>query len=290
MDGQTGKGEEMKPMIVLQSDFSNTWSAVSSMKAIIQTVDRELDVEDGSHEIDPFNIWMGAQELRDLVNVWPDGTVIVSVVDPGVGTERKASVAELDNGTYVVSPDNGSFSLIRERITEIRQIDETVNRSRHNEKVAVFDGRDLFSYCAAKLASGIIDFEGVGPSYPVDDIVVCPEAVYEPVIEQGHVETFVTHVLPWYGGIRAAVTNEQFVRLAGFRLNDRIHIVIRHKEQILFDEVVPFVKSFGDVKEGEPLVYEGSSLMISIDLNRGNFAKKYDIHAGMDWKITFDKK
>lgn len=280
----------MKPMIVLQSDFSNTWSAVSSMKAIIKTVDRELDVEDGSHEIDPFNIWMGAQELRDLVNVWPEGTVIVSVVDPGVGTSRKASVAELDNGTYVVSPDNGSFSLIREHISEIRQIDETINRSHHNEKVAVFDGRDLFSYCAARLASGIINFAGVGPSYSVDEIVLCPEVQYEPVIEQGHVETFVTHVLPWYGGIRAAVTNEQFVENAEFRHGDLIHIAIRHKDQILFDEVVPFVKSFGDVEEGEPLVYEGSSLMISIDLNRGNFAKKYDIHAGMDWKITLDRE
>lgn len=279
----------MKPIIVLQSDFSNTWSAVSSMKAIIKTVDRELDIEDGTHEIDPFNIWMGAQELRDLVNVWPDGTVFVSVVDPGVGTDRKASVARLDNGSYVVSPDNGSFSLIKDRITEIRQIDENVNRSRHNEKVAVFDGRDLFAYCAARLASGIIDYEGVGPAYSPEDIVMCPEAVTEPVIEKGRVKTFVTHVLPWYGGIRAAIANEQFVQEAGFRIGDRIHVVISHQEQNLFDETVPFVKSFGDVKEGMPLVYEGSSLLVSIDLNRDHFARKYGIHAGLEWKIRFEK-
>lgn len=279
----------MKPVIVLQSDFSNTWSAVSSMKAIIKTVDRQLDIEDGTHEIDPFNIWMGAQELRDLVNVWPDGTVFVSVVDPGVGTDRKASVARLDNGSYVVSPDNGSFSLIKDRIIEIRQIDEKMNRSHHNEKVAVFDGRDLFAYCAARLASGIIDYAGVGPSYDRNEIVVCQEAVTEPVIEKGNVETFVTHVLPWYGGIRAAVTNEQFVKEAGFQTGDRIHVVISHKEQVLFDETVPFVRSFGDVKEGMPLVYEGSSLLVSIDLNRDNFAEKYGIHAGLEWKIRFEK-
>lgn len=279
----------MKPIIVLQSDFSNTWSALSSMKAIIKTVDRELDIEDGTHEIDPFNIWMGTQELRDLVNVWPDGTVFVSVVDPGVGTERKASVARLDNGSYVVSPDNGSFSLIRERIVEIRQIDERVNRSRHNEKVAVFDGRDLFAYCAARLASGIIDYEGVGPLYDVNEIVMCPEALFKPVIESGHVETFVTHVLPWYGGIRADVANEQFVKEAGFQTGDRIHVTITHKEQVMFDETVPFFKSFGDVKEGMPLVYEGSSLLVSLDLNRDNFARKYGIHAGLEWKIRFVK-
>lgn len=279
----------MKPIIVLQSDFSNSWSAVSSMKGIIKTVDRELDIQDGTHEIDPFNIWMGAQELRDLVNVWPDGTVFVSVVDPGVGTDRRASAARLDTGSYVISPDNGSLSLLKDRITEIREIDETVNRSHHNENVAVFDGRDVFAYTAAKLASGLITFEQTGPQYDPSEILLCPECLAKPVIKKGYAESFITHVLPWYGGCRAAITNEQFIKDACFHIGDLIHIIITYRNKVHFEEDVLFAKSFGDVKQGEPLLYEGSSLLISIDLNRANFVETYDIHAGLEWKITFEK-
>ena len=120
----------MKPMIVMQDDFSLSWSAVASMKGVIKTIDRTIDIEDGTHEIEPFNIWMGAQELQTVESCFPHGTIFVSVVDPGVGTNRRACVALLNDGSYVVTPDNGTLTLVHATIgvKEVREIDETKNR------------------------------------------------------------------------------------------------------------------------------------------------------------------
>ncbi len=282
----------MKNLIVLQSDFSNTWSAVASMKGIIRKLDREVEIQDGTHEIEPFNIWMGAQELETLELCWPAGTIIVSVVDPGVGSSRKACVAQLDNGTYIVTPDNGSLSLLKRagRIKAVREIDSTVNRNRENEKSSVFDGRDLFAYTAAKLSSGRIDFTGVGQEYAVCDIVECDEIHHQNIILDGYCEGFISHALKWYGGLRASITNEEFVNEANFHIGDEIHLTISHGDETVYQEVVPFADNFADVEVGKPLIYQGSSLLISIDLNQGNFMTKYDIHAGVDWKVTFAKR
>ena len=94
--------------------------------------------------------------------VWPQGRSS-SVVDPGVGTNRRACVARTSNGYFIVTPDNGSLTHVKTvfGIDEVREIDETINRLRGmgTDDVSVFHGRDLFSYCAARFASGKITFE-----------------------------------------------------------------------------------------------------------------------------------
>jgi S-adenosylmethionine hydrolase len=107
---------------------------------------------------------------------WPEGTVFVSVCDPGVGTPRKASVAKTSNGYYIVTPDNGTLAPVMDScgIDEIREIDQTINRYHGNEwsdKSNIFHGRDIFAYCGARVAAGVISFEEVGKAYPVSEIV-----------------------------------------------------------------------------------------------------------------------
>ncbi|MBP0986198.1 MAG: SAM-dependent chlorinase/fluorinase, partial [Oscillospiraceae bacterium] len=114
--------------------------------------------------------------LTEVIPYWPEGTVFVSVVDPGVGTARKACVALTENGRYVVTPDNGCLEEIRNTygIAAVREIDQSVNRYKGNEwslKSDIFHGRDVFAFCGARLASGKISFPEVGPEYPVGDIV-----------------------------------------------------------------------------------------------------------------------
>lgn len=281
----------MKPIIVIQDDFSNTWSAVSSMKGIIKMLDREIDIEDGTHEIEPFNIWMAAQELQTVEMCWPKGTIFVSVVDPGVGTARRACAARLKDGNIVITPDNGTLTLVARTvgIEEIREIDPVRNRSRLHEKVAVFDGRDLFAYCAGKLAAGMISFAEIGAAYDPAAIVICPEAESEPVLRCGYAEGFITHALAAFGGIRFNITNVDFTKKAGFHLGDQIHVVITHEGKNHFDGIVPFVKSFGDVAKKEPLLYAGSSLLVSMDLNQASLMAAYDLHAGLEWKVTLER-
>lgn len=178
-----------KPTIVMQSDFGIDSGLVACMHGMCRLVDSELETHDITHLIPAFDIEAASYCLQYTVPFWPDGTVFVSVVDPGVGTSRKASVAKLKNGSYVVTPDNGTLTYLKKRIgvEAIREINEEINRYPLTKDVHTFHGRDLFAYCAARLASGVISFEEVGPAYPVEEIV-CHELKWAKISE-GLVET-----------------------------------------------------------------------------------------------------
>ena len=154
--------------LLMQTDFGGTSGA---MIGVAKIVSRDLQIFQISNVIPKFNIEKAAESLLEVIPFWPANTVFVSVVDPGVGTDRKASVALLGNGCYVVSPDNGIFDLIDQKIAvkEIREIDQSINRYKGNEwsnKSDIFHGRDIFAYCGARLASGVITYEEVGEAYP----------------------------------------------------------------------------------------------------------------------------
>jgi S-adenosylmethionine hydrolase len=159
---------------------------------------------------------------------WPTGTIFVSVVDPGVGTTRKACVARTADGYYVVSPDNGSLTHVKQwvGILEVREIDETINRlgGKNTEGVSVFHGRDLFGYCAARLASGIITYEQVGPQYPVEEIVSLP--ILEPTLADRKVKGIFEINDPNFGNLWTNIRAELFAK-AGFDYGDRLHLTIR---------------------------------------------------------------
>src|ERR1043165_3589272 len=117
-------------IVVFQSDFGLKDGAVSAMKGVAMSVSPELRLFDLTHEIPAFNIWEAAYRLEQTVIYWPAGTVFVSVVDPGVGTSRKSVVLKTNSGKFIVTPDNGTLTLISASlgIAELREIDEAVNR------------------------------------------------------------------------------------------------------------------------------------------------------------------
>src|SRR6476659_9263446 len=113
-------------MVVFQSDFGLKDGAVSAMKGVALGVSSDLKLYDLTHEIPAYNIWEAAYRLEQTVPYWPAGTVFVSVVDPGVGTNRKSVVLKTKSGHFIVTPDNGTLTLIAQSlgIEEVRQIDE----------------------------------------------------------------------------------------------------------------------------------------------------------------------
>ena len=260
------------------------------MKGVIKIVDRELEIYDLCHDIKAFDPWEASLSLNTCEPYWPKGTVIVSVVDPGVGTSRKASVALLNDGTYVVTPDNGSLTHLKYSvgIKAIREIDETRNRYEAKENVSVFHGRDLFGYCAALLASGKINFEEVGPEYPVSDVVECREYSTKPLLSNGYCEAFIMTGLKHFGGIQFNISNVEWEE-CGFVPGDMIEVVISYKEKVIFNKEVLYGKSFGDVNIGEPVLYRGSSLYLCLDLNCANFMSVYKIGTGLEYTATLKK-
>ena len=280
----------MKPILVFQTDFTYKEGAVSSMYGVVKCVDRELEIMDGTHELPQYDTWSASYRLYQSLPFWPEGTIYVSVVDPGVGTSRRACVAKTKSGHYVVSPDNGSLTHVKRfiGIEAVREIDESVNRLRGKgtEEVAIFHGRDLFGYTAARLASGIIDFEGVGPEYPVEEIVEHPIA--EPKISDGKAEGIFEIKDPNFGNAWTNIPLEDFER-AGFSYGDTLHVTICHGGEKIFEKDVLFEKTFGFVAISEPIIYNNELMKVSLAVSQGNFCEKYHVDFGPDWTVTFTK-
>src|SRR5215471_1049153 len=116
-------------ILVFQSDFGLKDGAVSAMKGVAMSVSTDLKLFDLTHEIPAYNIWEAAYRLQQTAQYWPVGTVFVSVVDPGVGSERKSVVLKTKSGYFFVTPDNGTLTLVAQSmgIDTVREIDETRN-------------------------------------------------------------------------------------------------------------------------------------------------------------------
>jgi S-adenosylmethionine hydrolase len=280
----------MKSILVFQTDFTYKEGAVCAMYGVVKSVDRQLEIIDGTHEIPQYDIWSASYRLYQSMRFWPEDTIFVSVVDPGVGTPRKASVARTADGYFVVTPDNGSLTHLKQwvGITSIREIDQAVNRLRgkNTEEVSVFHGRDLFSYCAARLASGIITFEQVGPEYPLSEIITFP--IEEPALSDGKVKGIFEIGDPNYGNLWTNIPLSMFTD-AGFRYGDMLHLIVRHQHQIVFDKMVLFHKSFGFAPKGEPIIYNNELMKVSLAVSQGNFSERYGLNYGSDWEVEFEK-
>ncbi|MBQ4253998.1 MAG: SAM-dependent chlorinase/fluorinase, partial [Erysipelotrichaceae bacterium] len=163
----------MNKLLVFQTDFGLDDGAISAMEGVAYSVDIDLNVRHLTHNIPQYNIFDASYRLYQAINYWPAGTVFVCVVDPGVGSQRKAVVARTKTDQYIVTPDNGTLTHIDRfvGITEVREIDEKRNRLKNSELSYTFHGRDVFAYTGARLASGHITFEEIGPGIPVSDII-----------------------------------------------------------------------------------------------------------------------
>lgn len=280
----------MKPILVFQTDFTYAEGAVSSMYGVVKSVDRELEIMDGTHQIPKFDTWSASYRLYQSVRFWPEGTVYVSVVDPGVGTSRRACVAKTKDGYYIVTPDNGSLTHYKKwiGIETVREIDESVNRLRGKgtDDVAIFHGRDLFGYTAARLASGIIDFEGVGPEYPVEEII--EHEILEPTVEPNKVMGIFEIEDPNFGNQWTNIPLKLFQE-AGFSYGDMVHTVIQHEGEVVFEDDVLFHQSFGMVEKGKPIIYNNELSKVAMAVSQGSLIEEYGIKFGSDWKVTFTK-
>ena len=158
--------------ILIQTDFGLDHLCASAMVGACRGVCPDLNIYEATHTIRQFDVLNASDALMYNLPFWRE-TVFVSVVDPGVGTSRRSCVAKLRDGNFIVTPDNGTLTYVKQRwgIEEVREIDENINRYRGTRDIYVFHGRDVYAYCAARLASGVISFEEVGPAYPVEEIV-----------------------------------------------------------------------------------------------------------------------
>ena len=281
----------MKPirnMLVFETDFGRKETSVSAMYGVVKSVDRNIEIIEATHELPPFDIYTASYRLWQAMEYWPAGTVFVSVVDPGVGTKRRACVALTEDGYYIVTPDNGSLTHVRRThgIAAVREIDETINRRRGSEGTAVFHGRDLFGYCAARLTSGIITFEQVGPSYSPDEIVMLDIPSFH--ADEGRAEGFIEIDDPNFGNLFTNIPIQDMLD-HGFSYGDAVHTVIKNKGSTVYEADLPLEPSFGAVSKGQPLLYNNELMKVSLSIAEGDFMHTYGVHYGKDWHISLTK-
>jgi len=279
--------------VVYQTDFGLADGAVSAMKGVARGVDPGLALEDLTHEIPPFDIWQAAYRLHQTAPYWPAGTVFVSVVDPGVGTERAAVVARDRDGRLYVTPDNGTLTLLLGdgAIDAVRVLDTSKVRRAGSEDSHTFHGRDVFSFVAAQLAAGALAFEQLGAAAPVENLVCLPVPHADVQRTGDHLRAtgFVPVLDVQYGNVW---TNLPIAKLEqnGLTIASTLRVRIQHDGKDVFSGEMPYVRTFGDVAEGKPLAYGNSLGNLAFALNLGSFAQQHQIGSGPQWLVVVDAK
>ena len=285
--GWLGHADAGVGIVVFQSDFGLEDHAVAAMRGVARSVDAGLVLENLTHEIPAFDVWQAAYRLDAVVDYWPAGTVFVSVVDPGVGTDRRSVVMRAGSGHYFVTPDNGTLTLVADRlgVDELREIDETINALPGSKSSHTFHGRDVYAYTGARLAGRKITFTEVGPK-------LAPSVVhlaYQSAKLEGNALAGGIPVLdPQYGNVWTNIPRALAEQL-GLGLGDRVLVSIFEGDRRVAKLEVPYVRTFGDVPKGEPLLYFNSLERLAVALNQGDFAARYDIRSGPEWRVVITR-
>ncbi len=273
--------------LVIQTDFGTKDGAVAAMKGIAFGVSATLPIHDLSQENTPYDIWEAAYRLKQTAEFWPAGTVFVSVIDPGVGTERASVVLQTKSGHFFVGPDNGTWTLVAEElgIAAVRRIDEQVNRRPGSEKSYTFHGRDIYAFVGARLAAGTITYAQVGPLLE-PKVVSLPyeRASVASGVLQGTIPLIDFH----YGNVWTNIPDALF---NGWQpvFGQKFAVTILHDGREAYRGVLPYARTFGDVPEGAPLLYLNSLLNVSFALNMGSFSAKHGLASGGGWTVRIER-
>ena len=269
--------------LVFQTDFGLKDGAVSAMKGVASGVDPQLRQFDLTHEIPPFNVWEAAFRLKQTVGYWPPGTVFVNVVDPGVGTARRAVVAKTADGRYLVTPDNGALTFLAESpgLAEVRVIDAARQRLKGSEESYTFHGRDLFAYVGARLASGKLAFADVGAK-ATNEVVrfAHPRAGLTNGVLVGGIPVLDAQ----YGNVWSDIPKKLFAALEP-KFGDNFAVAVKHAGTNVWSGTIPYGATFGAVREGEPVLFLDSLLEVAVALNQASFAAKHGVGSGPDWSL-----
>lgn len=261
--------QKYPPTIVFMTDFGVVDDSVALCKGVMYSIMPDVRIVDLTHEVKPFSILDGARFLYGATPYYPAGTVFVVVIDPGVGSTRKAIVARSKRGQYFVLPDNGLMTLVEQRdgIEGVREI--TNPEWMIGSKLSsTFHGRDIFSPAGAHLARGD-DWTKVGPEMPVKDLVRF--AMQAATLDERGLNAAVIATDGPFGNLVTNADGDDFLKL-GYQRGQDVPVILGGKEM-----KIRFVKTFSDVEVNQPLLYIDSRGHLGLAVNQSSFAFVYGI-------------
>jgi S-adenosylmethionine hydrolase len=265
--GDPGDSPASPPTIVFESDFGTANDSVAICKAVILGIAPNARIMDITHQVTPYSIEEGARFLEGVTRYYGEGTVFLVVVDPGVGTSRKAVIVKSKKGQFFVLPDNGLVTPVidRDGLDGAREITNTAWMI--GDKVSsTFHGRDIFSPAAAHLAAGD-DWTLAGPE--VKDLVRLQPRKADYGVH-GITGAVVALDDP-YGNLITNIPGEEFRHL-GYAPGEKITVKIGNR-----DFTMAFGNTFMDVAVNQPVIYVNSRGRVGIAVNQGNFSERYKV-------------
>lgn len=261
--------QKYPPTIVFMTDFGVIDDSVAICRGVMYSVMPSVRIVDLSHEVTPFSILDGARFLEGATPYYPAGTVFVTVIDPGVGSKRKAIVARTKRGQYFVLPDNGLLTLVEQRdgIEAVREITNT-DWMIGTKLSSTFHGRDIFSPVGAHLARGD-DWTTVGPELAVGSLVQLQLQTVK-FDDRGLTATVIATDGP-FGNLVTNVSAEEFAKL-GYRRGQDVQLKVGDKEMTM-----KIVNTFSDVAVGQPLLYIDSRGFLGLAVNQKYFSAVYGV-------------
>jgi S-adenosylmethionine hydrolase len=256
-----------RPSIVFMTDFGTANDAVAICRAVIYGIAPDVRITDITHQVTPFSIEEASRFLYGVTPYYPEGTVFLVVVDPGVGTSRKAIAVKSKKGQYFILPDNGVITPVLDR-DGLESAREITNQHWMIQAPlsSTFHGRDIFSPAAAHLAEGW-EFDLVGR--PVQQLV--RSTPKSSVTSAKGIDGDAIGLDDPYGSLITDIPGEDFKQL-GYHLGDKVLVQINKKAVAL-----PYAKTFMDVPVGESLLYIDSRGRVGIAVNQGSYARRFNI-------------
>jgi S-adenosyl-L-methionine hydrolase (adenosine-forming) len=256
-----------RPTIVFMTDFGTANDAVAICRAVIYGIAPEVRLTDVTHQVTPYSIEEASRFLYGVTPYYSAGTIFLVVVDPGVGTSRKAIAVKTKKSQYFIVPDNGLLTpvLDRDGLDSAREITNQ-HWMIQGALSSTFHGRDIFSPAAAHLAAGW-DFSLVGP--PVDQLVrLSPKTA---ITSEKGVEGEIIALDDPFGSLISDISGQEFRNL-GYNFGEKVAFQLNRKSLTL-----PFVKTFMDVAVGEALLYIDSRGRLGVAINQDNYSRKFNI-------------
>jgi S-adenosyl-L-methionine hydrolase (adenosine-forming) len=259
----------MRPIIALLTDFGTEDHYVGAMKGAALAACPEATLVDVTHGVPPHDVEAAACALAFAYRAFPGNAVFLAVVDPGVGSERRAIAVEA-GGYRFVGPDNGLFTLVLDAHADARVHEVTNTGLFRHEVSTTFHGRDVFAPVAGHLArGGALDEVGPSISDPVRLTVPCVRAV-----GTAEWEGCVVHV-DRFGNLTTNVSARELEEIQGSLSEDLSELVA-----VIDGNVVPLVRTYAEVSEGEPCALVGSSGRLEVAVNQGSAADVFGAARG----------
>lgn len=256
-------------ILTLLSDFGLRDVYVGVMKGAIAQINPTLTVVDLTHQVPPQNIAAGRFCLMNAYPYFPGGTVHVAVVDPGVGSQRRAIAVELANG-FLVGPDNGLFSGVLSQ-SPARAAVELTNPEywRTSHPAATFHGRDIFAPVGAHIASGV-SLDKLGRA--IDSATLVQLALPE----RTQTETGVSGCIQYIDSFGNLVTNIPAAYLQGKTWSVTVN-----------ELTIPATSTYSDSSVGSAIALIGSHGWVEIAVSCGNAQSQLQLNCGDRVQVQF---